>query len=125
MLPSVKSGKKGSRKKSNFGNSESGNIQMTTQAQFKALAREALKAVKDKAPTSVEEMILPHVLDEIAEFTGEIMGKLTNIDAEDEKSITMAHGIVRDGLIGEVIKQLNKVMLDEADERITKLFEKK
>lgn len=92
---------------------------------MKALAREALKAVKDKAPINVEEMILPHVLDEIAEFTGEIMGKLTNIDAEDDKSITMAHGIVRDGLIGEVIKQLNKVMLDEADERITKLFEKK
>ena len=98
---------------------------MATQAQYRALARESLKAVKDKAPTNVEEMILPHVLDEIAEFTGEIMGKLTNIDAEDDMSITMAHGIVRDGLIREVIKQLNEVMLDEADERITKLFEKK
>ena len=98
---------------------------MATQAQYKALAREALKAVKDKAPINVEEIILPHVLDEIAEFTGDIMGKLINIDAEDEKCITMAHGIVRDGLLREVIEQLQKVMLEEADERITKLFEKK
>ncbi len=98
---------------------------MATQAQMKALAREALKAVKDKAPINVGEMILPHVLDEVAEFTGDIMGKLTNIDAEDDMAITMAHGIVRDGLLREVIDQLNKIMLDEADERITKLFEKK
>lgn len=98
---------------------------MATQAQMKALAREALKAVKDKAPINVEEMILPHVLDEVAEFTGDIMGKLTNIDAEDDMAITMAHGIVRDGLLKEVIDQLNKIMLDEADERITKLFKKK
>lgn len=125
MSLSAKSDRKGSKSAKNFGNSELESTQMATQAQMKALAREALKSVKDKAPTNVEEMILPHVLDEIAEFTGEIMGKLTNIDAEDDKSITMAHGIVRDGLIGEVIKQLNKVMLDEADERITKLFEKK
>ena len=125
MSLSAKSDRKGSKSGKNFGNSELESTQMATQAQMKALAREALKSVKDKAPTNVEEMILPHVLDEIAEFTGEIMGKLTNIDAEDDKSITMAHGIVRDGLIGEVIKQLNKVMLDEADERITKLFEKK
>lgn len=98
---------------------------MATQAQYRALSKEAQKAVKDKAPINVAEMILPGVLDEIAEYTGEIMGKLTNIDAEDEKCITMAHGIVRDGLIREVIEQLQKVMLEEADERITKLFEKK
>jgi len=92
---------------------------------MKALAREALKLVKDKAPAIVDERILAHMLDEVAEFTGDIMGKLTNLDAENDKAITMAHGIIRDGLFSEINGQINKIMLGEADERITKLFEKK
>jgi hypothetical protein len=99
---------------------------MTTQqtAKMKTLAREALKLVESKAPALVDEQILPHALDEIAEFTGDIMGKLTNLDAEDEKAIVMAHGIIRDGLFREVMSQIKKTMYAEADKRITKLLKK-
>ncbi len=96
----------------------------TSQTQMKALAREALKLVKDKAPAIIDERILPNILDEVSEFTGDILGKLTNLPAEDEKAITMAHGIIYDGLLSEVIKQVNKIMLGQADKRITKLFKK-
>lgn len=91
---------------------------------MKTLAREALKLVKDKAPAIVDEQILAHMLDEVAEFTGDIMGKLTNLEAENDKAITMAHGIIRDGLFREIMSQINKTMLAEADKRITKLFKK-
>ena len=91
---------------------------------MRTLSREAVRLVKDKAPAIVDEQILAHMLDEVAEFTGDIMGKLTNLDAEDEKAIVMAHGIIRDGLFQEIINQVNKTMLAEADKRITKLLKK-
>ena len=98
---------------------------MPNKEQMKALAREALKLVESRAPAIVDEQILAHMLDEVAEFTGDIMGDLTNIDSEDNKAIVMAHGIVRDGLLREIIKQINKDMLAEADKRISTLLEKK
>lgn len=91
---------------------------------MRTLAREALTLVKAKAPAIADEQILAHMLDEVAEFTGDIMGKLTNLDAEDDKAITMAHGIIYDGLLGEIIAQITKVQLNAADKRITKLFKK-
>lgn len=91
---------------------------------MKALAREALMLVKDKAPAIVDERIIPEALDEVAHYTGELMGKLTNLDAEDDKAITMAHGIIYDGLLSEIIGQITKVQLTAADKRITKLFKK-
>ncbi len=97
---------------------------MTNQTQMKALAREALKLVKSKAPAIVDEQILPHMLDEIAEFTGDIMGKLTNLDAENDKAITMAHGIIYDGLMSESIDQIRKTMLNAAGKRFKKLSAK-
>lgn len=83
-----------------------------------------MKLVKDRAPAIVDERILPEMFDEVASYTGDLMGKLTNIDAEDEKAITMAHGIIRDGLFREITDQIKKTMLVEADKRITKLFKK-
>lgn len=91
---------------------------------MRTLSREAVRLVKDKAPAIVDEQILAHMLDEVAEFTGDIMGKLTNLDAENEKAIVMAHGIIRDGLFQEIINQVTKTMLAEADKRITKLLKK-
>lgn len=91
---------------------------------MKTLAREALKLVKERAPSIVDERIIPQMLDEVADYTGDIMGKLTNLDAENEKAITMAHGIIRDRLLSETVEQINKIMLREADKRITKLFKK-
>lgn len=94
------------------------------QAQMRTLAREALQAVKDKAWSNVEEIIIPHLLEQVSEFTTDIMSTLTNIDVEDEKAITMVHGIVRDGLLKEILRQITLTILEEADERITELFEK-
>jgi hypothetical protein len=91
---------------------------------MKALAREALKLVKSKAPAIVDERILPEALDEIAHYTGELMGKLTNMDAENDKAITMAHGIIYDGLMSETIDQIQKTMLNAAGNRLKKLSAK-
>lgn len=82
---------------------------MTKKAQMKILAREARKLVKDKAPAIVDEQILMHIFDEVAEFTGDIMGKLTNLDAEDTEAATMAHDIIHDGLLTEITNQLKKL----------------
>jgi len=96
---------------------------MTTQAKTRDLAREALKLVKEKAPAIVDERILAQMLDEVAEFTGDIMGKLTNLDTDNEKNITMAHGIIYDGLLQEVITQIKDRMHTEVGKRLDK-FEK-
>jgi len=88
------------------------------------LAREAKTLVESKAPAIVDEQILAHMFDEVAEFTGDIMGKLTNLDADDDKAITMAHGIIYDGLLNETISQIKKVQLKAAGKRIDKLFKK-
>lgn len=87
---------------------------------MRILAREALKLTKDKGPAIVDERILPQVLDEIADYTGELMGKLTNLDAENETAVAMVHGIIRDRLITEVIDQLKKDMLADAEKRLKK-----
>ena len=97
---------------------------MTSQSQMRALAREALKLVKSKAPAIVDERILPEAFDEIAHYTGELMGKLTNMDAENDKAITMAHGIIYDGLMSETIDQIQKTMLNAAGKRLKKLSAK-
>ena len=93
---------------------------MTTQAKTKALAREALSLVKENAPAIVDERILAHMLDEVAEFTSDIMGKLTNLDADNETNITMAHGIIYDGLLNEVITQIRDTMHAAAGKRLDK-----
>jgi predicted metallo-beta-lactamase superfamily hydrolase len=98
---------------------------LEAQAKMRTLSREAVKLVKEKAPAIVDEQILAHLLDEVADYAGDIMGKLTNLDADNEKAIVMAHGIIRDGLFQEIINQVTKTMLAEADKRITKLFTKK
>jgi len=94
------------------------------QTKMRTLAREAKTLVESKAPAIVDEQILAHMFDEVAEFTGDIMGKLTNLDADDDKAITMAHGIIYDGLLNETISQIKKVQLKAAGKRIDKLFKK-
>lgn len=87
---------------------------------MRLLAREALAVTKDRAPAIVSERILPTVFDEISDYVGEIMGKLTNLPPENETAITMAHGIIRDRLITEIIDQLKNDMLDGAGKRLKK-----
>lgn len=87
---------------------------------MRLLAREALAVTKDRAPAIVSERILPTVFDEISDYVGEIMGKLTNLPPENETAITMAHGIVRDRLITEIIDQLKNDMHDDLGKRLKK-----
>ena len=85
---------------------------------MRLLAREALKLTKDKAPAIVDERILPEVFDNVAHYVGEIMGKLTTLNGDDQAAVAMVHGIVRDRLIKEIIDQLEKDMRADLDKRL-------
>lgn len=87
---------------------------------LKILAQEALKLTKHRAPINVREMILPHLLKEVEEFTTDIMEKLTTLNGDDQTAVTMAHGIVRDRLITEIIEQLNETMHEDLHKRLKK-----
>lgn len=87
---------------------------------LRLLAREALKLTKARAPINVREMILPHLLDEVDEFTRDIAGDLTTLNGDDQTAVTMAYGIVRDRLIKEVIEQLEQSMHEDLDKRLKK-----
>lgn len=65
-------------------------------------------------------MILPHLLKEVEEFTTDIMEKLTTLNGDDQTAVTMAHGIVRDRLITEIIEQLNETMHEDLHKRLKK-----
>ena len=53
---------------------------MTTKQEIKRILRE-------RATSIVDERIVPETLDAIAEWTSELMGKLTTLKAEDQKSV--------------------------------------
>lgn len=72
---------------------------MTTQQEIKKLLR-------DRATSIVDERIAPETLDAIAEWTGELMGKLTTLDTEDQKKADEAFNQIHEGLIKETIEQL-------------------
>ena len=73
---------------------------MTTKQEIKRLLR-------DKAPSIVDERILPEILDNIAEWMGELMGKLTTLDPEaDQKKVDEAANLIHEGLVQETLKQL-------------------
>lgn len=94
-------------------------------SKLQASLREATKAVSAKAPDIVAERILPQILDDVGDYTGEIMRKLTTLDAGGDKAVELAYDIVRDGLLREVASQVSGVSLKEADKRVKKLFGKK
>lgn len=97
---------------------------MSTQAQYKAVAKEALELAVSKAPANVAEMILPRLLDEVLEYTDDLTSKLTQLDANDEIGVAMARGIIRDRLIKEIVSKLEESMYDDLDQRL-KLFAEK
>jgi len=73
---------------------------MTTKQEIKRL-------LKDRAPSIVDERILPETLDNIAEWMGELMGKLTTLDPEaDQKKVDEAANLIHEGLVKETLKQL-------------------
>jgi hypothetical protein len=69
----------------------------------------------------VDERILPETLDAIAEWTGELMGKLTTLPAEcSQKELDEAFNQIHQGLIQETIEQLKEPL----SQRRKKLFKK-
>ena len=76
---------------------------MTTKQEIK-------KLLKERATSIVDERILPETLDAIAEWTGELMGRLTTLDAEnqDQKEIDEAANLIHEGLTQETLKQLKE-----------------
>ena len=74
---------------------------MTTKQEIKNLTRE-------RVPNIVDERILPEMLDEVADWSGELAGKLTTLSAESEKEASGAWETFYAALVKEVIKQLKQ-----------------
>jgi hypothetical protein len=75
---------------------------MTTKQEIKRL-------LKDRAPSIVDERILPETLDNIAEWMGELMGKLTTLDPEaDQEKVDEVAKLIHEGLVQETLKQLKE-----------------
>lgn len=70
--------------------------------------QEAKKVAKERAESIVDERIVPYTLDNIAEWTGEIMGKLTTLEAEGDHAEISE--IIHDILVRETIAQLEKTL---------------
>lgn len=83
-------------------------------------AQEVKKILGDRAQSIVDERILPETLDSVAEWTGELMGKLTTLDSENQKQIDQAFNQLHKGLISELIGQLKEPLAA----RRKKLFDK-
>lgn len=85
-------------------------------------AQEIKKILRERALSIVDERILPEAMDAIAEWTGELMGKLTTLDPETQtqKQIDQAFNQIHDGLVNELIDQLKEPL----SARRKKLFEK-
>lgn len=87
---------------------------MTTKQEIKKLLR-------DRATSIVDERILPETLDNIAEWTGELMGKLTTLSADDQRKTDEAFNQIHEGLVKETIEQL----VEPLGKRRKKLFREK
>ena len=76
----------------------------------KALKQEVKEMVFSKRLQDiVTERILPETLDEIANWTGELMGKLTVLDADEPQEVVdECFNKIYDAFIGETINQLEK-----------------
>lgn len=73
---------------------------MTTKQEIKRL-------LKERAPSIVDERILPETLDNIAEWMGELMGKLTTLDPEaTQEQFDEVANLIHEGLVQETLKQL-------------------
>ena len=77
---------------------------MTTKQEIK-------KLLKDRAHSIVDERIITETLDAVAEWTGELMGKLTTLNPETKtEEVDRAFNEIYEGLIKETIEQLEKTI---------------
>ncbi len=83
-------------------------------------SKEIKKVLMERAVSIVDERILPEALDGVAEWTGEIMGKLTTLNPENQEQIDQAFNQIHQGLIDELISQLKEPL----SARRKKLLEK-
>lgn len=78
--------------------------------ELRKVLRQEVKEVIELRPKSiVEERILPQTLDDIADWTAELIGKLTTLDVSDKGDIEdECFGRIYDALIQETIRQLSE-----------------
>ena len=67
--------------------------------------QEIRRIAKDRIPSIVEERIILETLDGIADWSGQLVGKLMTL-SDEEKEISRAWEAIYQALIDEVIKQL-------------------
>lgn len=73
----------------------------------KVLRQEVKETIQNRAQSIVAEMIIPRPLDDIADWTGELMGKLVTLDAGEDPDVeSEVFNQIYDGLIQETMEQL-------------------
>lgn len=75
---------------------------MTTKQEIRLL-------LKERASSIVDERILPELLDNIGEWMGELLGKLSTLPAESsQEKLDEAADLIHQGLVKETIQQLQE-----------------
>ena len=75
---------------------------MTTKQEIKVL-------LKDRAPSIISERIILETLDNIGDWMGELLGKLTTLDPEaSQEKLDEAADLIHQGLVKETLKQLTE-----------------
>ncbi len=75
---------------------------MTTKQEIRLL-------LKERASSIVDERILPELLDNIGDWMGELLGKLSTLTAESsQEKLDEAADLIHQGLVKETIRQLQE-----------------
>ncbi len=75
---------------------------MTTKQEIRVL-------LKDRAPSIISERIILETLDNIGDWMGELLGKLTTLDPEaSQEKLDEAADLIHQGLVKETLKQLTE-----------------
>ena len=75
---------------------------MTTKQEIRLL-------LKKRASSIVDERILPELLDNIGDWMGELLGKLSTLPAESsQEKLDEAADLIHQGLVKETIRQLQE-----------------
>lgn len=75
---------------------------MTTKQEIRSL-------LKERARSIVDERILPELLDNIGDWMGELLGKLSTLPAESsQQKLDEAADLIHQGLVTETIRQLQE-----------------
>jgi hypothetical protein len=65
--------------------------------------------LNERASSIVDERILPELLDNIGDWMGELLGKLSTLPAEsNQEKLDEAADLIHQGLVKETIRQLQE-----------------